>query len=425
MKRILVHINVAESGEYDIFKKPNIEQLKKYVREHDNQCPNWGNKLWFQGLISVIESEGSRIDYYEYNMSKDYINDNYDLIVAPMANVFSVHYKDLLESLTQKFEGIKIPVYVVACGVQADSYDDLDMLCDVLREPATKFIKSVYNTGGEFALRGYFTKEFFEKLGFRSAVVTGCPSMYQLGENLQVNKLDIGRQELKPMLNGEITKYAKLCVDFPNAEFFDQQAFYRQLYDEEYFTNREIKEIIQNLIKVYGLETVKWLSDERIKLFFDMNLWQQYICWNEFNLSFGNRIHGSIMPVLSGVPAVLNACDSRTREMAEFFEMPCILGNDYQKYHDLYEIYEWMDYSSFNRNFKKKFEAYEKFLRDVGIVEKVNQNNRFFYPIQCEQYDLTNESELHEMKKILQKNSCYYKNYDRMLKMVRKLRGNF
>lgn len=64
----------------------------------------------------------------------------------------------------RSFLRFKIPVYVIACGVQAGSYDELESLCDSIREPATRFISTIYRTGGEFALRGYFTKEFLTDL---------------------------------------------------------------------------------------------------------------------------------------------------------------------------------------------------------------------------------------------------------------------
>lgn len=51
-----------------------------------------------------------------------------------------------------------------------------------------RFISTIYKTGGQFALRGWFTAEFFKKLGFDNPAVVGCPSLYQLGRNLKITK---------------------------------------------------------------------------------------------------------------------------------------------------------------------------------------------------------------------------------------------
>ena len=43
-------------------------------------------------------------------------------------------------------------------------------------------------------------------------------------------------------------------------------------------------------------------------------------------------------------------------------------------------MYEWYcetDYSTFNANFSKKFDDFEKFLQKCGLVKKINQNNPF------------------------------------------------
>ena len=53
-----------------------------------------------------------------------------------------------MKARTEKVKQIKIPVFVIACGVQAKSYDEIDELVNSTKEPAIEFIKSVYNTEG-------------------------------------------------------------------------------------------------------------------------------------------------------------------------------------------------------------------------------------------------------------------------------------
>lgn len=421
MRKILIHINIVEYGEYDIFHSTNYEALYNVIcSKRKGDCPNFGNRLWFQGLISEIQSRENIIDYYDYSMTKEYINENYDLIIAPMANIFSVNYSELLESLAEKFTDIKIPVYVIACGIQAKSYTDLGMLCKVLHGPATRFIDTIYKTGGEFALRGYFTKEFFDRLGFSSAVVTGCPSLYQIGKNIKIQK---GKKDikLKPLINGNLMDYNKVVDVYSDVEFFDQHQFYHELYDTKFASQGCDFSTLKQFVKKYGLEELKWLCENKIKLIPDMNDWRAYLIYKEFNFSFGKRIHGTIMPILAGIPAVLDVCDSRTREMAEFFDIPYLLPGEYKKYNSLDEIYEWMDYDKFNKTFAKKYDAFELFLRKCGIVENINQNNMFFSDNVDINIHSVNDLYWEKMRELLNEKKLMIFLYDKLIKLKRSL----
>jgi hypothetical protein len=95
-----------------------------------------------------------------------------------------------------------------------------------------RFIKSIYATGGEFCLRGYYSKEFFDKLGFHDAVVTGCPSLFQRGKDLKVEYEKITKDQLKPALNGDFELCKKPLKDYYSGAYFDQGKFYPVLYRE-------------------------------------------------------------------------------------------------------------------------------------------------------------------------------------------------
>lgn len=423
MNRILIHIPMVRHGEYDIFSEQNNAGLLRYVNEKcSGVCPNLGNRLWFQGLISEIDSPDNHLEYFSPSMSKDYINSNFDFIIAPMANIFAMAFQSLLDSLAERFRGIKIPVYVIACGVQADSYDQLDSLCKNLKTSATGFISSVYNTGGEFALRGYFTKEFFERLGFSSAVVTGCPSMYQLGRNLRIPEEKVSQSRFRPLLNGNPRDYPDLMRRYENAEFFDQSVYFQELWDTNCFVNyADEAQCLKQLIKKYGFDTASYILSDRIKLIPGMNHWREYLIHEKFTLSYGSRIHGSIMPILAGIPAILESRDARTREMADFFKIPCVAPDAYKRYDSLYELYCDMDYSAFNDGFGARFDAYQDFLQRYGIVEHINTHNRFFRPLEDVPPVSVNRERRAELCNALERQRAYWIGYDRLIGLKRKI----
>ena len=380
MSRILIWKQTAPGCEYDIFTPTDYSSLYSHVQTRWNGvCKNWGNRLWFQGIYSAIDIGENEYDFITDEIDIDRINSSYDLILLPMANIFFHGFLDSMRLLTEIFEKIRIPTYVVVCGVQADSYDDLDCVIDSIGRDSARFIRAIYNTGGEFALRGYFTKEFFRRLGFSSAVVTGCPSLYQFGPDFQIGTKKVAPEKLNPVFNGHVKSVEKLMKAYPNSVFVDQDEYFRPLYQPDYLGECGLKFQL-DFLNSYGKEAAKFLGEGRILMIADMNDWWNYLQDQDFNYSFGSRIHGTIMSILSGIPSTIVTQDSRTREMAEFFEIPSVLSDKKHSYaqEEMLVAYQEMDYTAFNAGYRHRFETYEKFLVNHGIVSEVNTNNKFF-----------------------------------------------
>jgi hypothetical protein len=404
--RILIFYPPNKLGMSD-FRPTDYTTLAERARkELDGKIPNFGNKVWLQGIISAISVSRNAYEYGYDDLTPDYINNNFDCVLLPLANCFYKGWIKYLEKRTSYIEKIKIPVYVIACGIQADSYDEIDGLVEDLKTPATKFIKSVYDTGGEFALRGYFTEEFFYRLGFKDAVVTGCPSLFQMGRDLSISNDKASKSDFTAAINGTF----KLPITRKNIKIVDfvcQDKYGKFLYDPEYIKNNPftLRRILK-YVKRGDYDFVQALADNRIKLFADTQQWMSYYVQNDVNFSFGSRIHGTIMPILSGVPSLCYTMDARTREMTEFFDIPHIKPSEDLKNKDLYDWYLETDYSKFNENYPKKFDAYESFLRKCGLVEHINQEN-IFMSRDKDDVDMpviVNRSEIDEISKLIKKN---------------------
>lgn len=104
--------------------------------------------------------------------------------------------------------------------------------------------------------------------------------------------------------------------------FIDQDAFWQELYAVRRGNPDFRKELAFycNSDSYYA----KLLGEDRIRLIPDMYNWSKFLQKSGFDYSFGSRIHGTIMAILSGIPATIVAIDSRTQEMAEFFDIPLV-----------------------------------------------------------------------------------------------------
>ena len=209
MRKILIYKNTNIDLECNInthYTNKEIPSLyKKYYINHE---PNTGNKVWFQGIVSEVSTPENEIYFLTDDMSVDFINKNFDLIIYPMANIFGVKYNDALYKISETFDRIKIPSYIISCGVQARNESEIDNILNVISESSKRFIASIYNTGGQFALRGNITNLFFNKLGFSNAAVVGCPSLYQKGRTIIIDTTNkVTFDDFKAVLNGNISGY--------------------------------------------------------------------------------------------------------------------------------------------------------------------------------------------------------------------------
>ena len=375
LRQVLIWKIRSPGSEYDIDR--GIDCRDQYVKTIQNGNFNIGNRLWLQGLMSVIDTGENQYVYRTPEMSADEINDQFDFIILPEANLLSERYQGSMKEYIAAFSRIKIPVYIIACGAEAPSFEALDDLVKNIGDVSSRFIETIYNTGGEFALRGEFTKALFDRLGFSGAVVTGCTSLYQMGRAFHVPGVN-QNEDIRPIFNGRISTVQALMKAWPQSEHMDQEAFLHALYMPK-GNKLKYKDLLA-LYRRHGLYATELLRDDRIRLVPDMYNWHTYMAHSNANYSFGTRIHGNIMAIMSGIPATVVAIDSRTREMAEFFNLPYIIhkrGHSYSP-EELQACYTEADYSKFNETFSTKYDAFAKFLIDHQIVSHLNEENAYF-----------------------------------------------
>lgn len=416
MKKILLYVNK------EVFEPTDYHRLPHNFAFYGG---NTGNLLFYQACRQYILNSGIEFDYYDNKMSPQYINENYSRIIFPTANLLSANKNTRrgMNNYTQKFQQSKIPVYVLGIGAQAPNFEALPKLYSAIKNDATDFIKTIYNTGGQFSLRGYFTEELFHKLGFKEAVVTGCPSLYQQGRNLQVSSTKVNETEFKPLLNGTIEylcspEIRQIFTSYPQCEYVDQDQFLEILYHKKQpqFDNKTIAGLLKN----YSFTGLKLVTENRVKLIADFPVWKKYIQENNFNFSFGQRIHGNIISILSNVPAIVHQHDSRTRELAEFFEIPTLAKLPGNK--TLYEIYQETDYSNFNHHFAAKYDNFSSFLNKFNILPNISQQTEISCNEDYPQPLILNAKYIAELKKQLP-NEKQLSKFFRIKKATYKLLG--
>jgi hypothetical protein len=107
------------------------------------------------------------------------------------------------------------------------------------------------------------------------------------------------------------------------------------------------------------------VAEKRTRFFVDAQPWLDHLA--EFEFSFGTRIHGNMAGLIAGVPSYVLAHDSRTLELARYFDIPHRTMREDDGVTDAADLYEEADYSAFNAGHSERFERFAGFLSSHGL----------------------------------------------------------
>lgn len=369
--KILIWGELKLGGPYDVFRRLDYKNIfSELIDNCKANMLNIGNKVWIQGLISELTTEENELYFYDPQEDWDVINNKYDKIIYSAANLFCKSYINVIDNVTEIFKNSKIPIYVISVGTQAPSYDMLDQVVEETKSSVFKFMECIYSTGGEIACRGYFTKEYLDKIARNTAEVVGCPSLYQNGGNLFITK---SIKYNRTLFNGNVPFSKGIYKKNPSSVYIDQDRYLRYKYD---LSEDNEEQYVREIISTVGYKNTRLFLDGRIEVFYDIPEWRNYILKEGFDFSVGSRIHGNIVSLLSGIPAAIFPVDSRVREMAEFYHIPMVKNiNDY---YDINKLYEYIEYDDFNKNYPVIYDNYQNFLKKCGLIKKINEDNIFW-----------------------------------------------
>jgi hypothetical protein len=292
---------------------------------YDSFGKNTGNYMFTQAMYRQLDGD---VKHIGFNFNPSYVNANFDHVVIPAANWLNAGAD--WDWLTDLIEKLEIPVTVIGIGLQAET-TDLERV--KVSDSAIRFIRTLGQKSPFVSTRGNFTRDWLNSIGVKNAVTTGCPSLYM--------RLDVPLPAVADRSGFVIqsTRYA-MVPRFLQATGINRQLFrlageldawmiYQSEMEELQYlacsaiANETADVFESSLPQLYAKQTRDALVDyleRRGKVFFDIDAWAGFV--QQTHGVLGTRLHGTIVSLNAGIPALLVPHDSRTSEVAQFAELP-------------------------------------------------------------------------------------------------------
>jgi len=333
---------------------------------------NTGNYMFTQAVYRQIDADMVHIGF---SYSPEAANRELDHILIPAANWLNSRAN--WDSLADIVERTEVPITMIGVGVQS-STTDIDKAG--VSNSAVRLIKAVARKSRFISVRGNFTRDWLRHIGVHNVITTGCPSLYMRLVNC-VRSQDAAGIVLQSTRYGPTESFiARNDVNrliYGLAGKLDTHMIYQSEIEEldylVYGTRAQKIELplAQYLPVLYGLKDMDALLDylgRKGRVFFDLDAWAMFLRSTHGLIS--TRLHGSIIALNAGVPAILVPHDSRTSELAEFARIPTLdqsLIKGDMTTQQLERFISHADTDKYYETRRKNAQIYVDFLSDCGL----------------------------------------------------------
>lgn len=350
---------------YGVPSKIIDEKNKPLKIKYNQSGRNSGNLFIGASLIRHIPAPwaertiGSSIDIGA-------LHENCDMIIIPASNFFK-EGPDFSNAI-QFLEKTKLPIITVGLGAQANSFNEK---INITKENLL-FFELLADRCETIGVRGYFTAECMNNIGIKNIDVIGCPSyFYNATPNFKIkrkNEIDETKVAINFVRKKELSHLISLAIP-NNTPIIFQNELFELRFDQDQGISR--KELLEHPF----FDTYRNLPDDNdvifdyisknMQIYFDINLWMNTL--KKFDFVVGPRLHGNMIALQSGVPALWIQHDSRTTEISDFLNLPAIRVQDLNNFQSFKELYEIADYENFEDTYGALFTNYVSFLEKNGI----------------------------------------------------------
>lgn len=337
---------------------------------------NTGDVLVYDAMLKALAYDQiTNVQFAHAADEKLWPKDDYDATVIRGSNYLTETVD--IGNVIPLLKKLKGPIVPVGVGAQAAKYKKLE-----LPKGSVEAWKIIADKCESIGVRGVYSAEVFNDIGIKNIRIIGCPSFYRnLRPSIEIKPLDPANARVGLTLNKYLSAdYASNATKTNRMQRALIQAvakrsanrLYSQGEREEtlaiFETGEAKQKHIQSILHKYHLEgdkDVEALVSDRMQAFFDVDEWAADARDN-VDVLVGFRLHGNVIGLHQGIPAVFFTYDSRIRELSTLFAIPSVEIEDYLPI-NLERIFESADFSKVQHVYRLNYAEYYRFLTENGL----------------------------------------------------------
>lgn len=338
---------------------------------HDLVGGNSGNLAFHFAISKQIENIFCSLPW---SSSLDEINKMAGVGVLPCANQLGPHAD--YGRMGEKLEGVSANLVAIGLGAQAGT----DGKIPEVPEGTLRWVKAIsdksVSDAPNITVRGPFTLEVLKHYGLADkAIVMGCPTLFinptnTLGDQI-FKRFDHPRRIAVASGHYKWTHLSKLEASLANLVTTTNGVYISQSplemlklsrNEDASLSQEDLDECRRYACPHMNLtEFSSWVK-HFARVFYNIPAWMEYL--RNFDFVVGTRIHGIMMAIQAGIPALCIVHDSRTLELCETMMIPHVHASKVINgfHRDDIEKYFVFDAAAFDENRSILANRYYKFL---------------------------------------------------------------
>ena len=253
------------------------------------------------------------------------------------ANQLGAHFT--ADQWAERFEQLTVKLVIIGLGAQSNISGATPDVPQSVLNWVRRVVERAPGEGPNLGVRGQFTMKVLHAYGLDDyAEVIGCPSLFinpdpglgrAIAANLQKPRriaVVAGHEEWHDLARIEAS--LGHLVSQTGGSYIGQHGLNMMK-----LTRGEAGDLAEKDLEALGNyvcpdmnlgEFIRW-SRIHGKIFFDVSDWMDY--YKGFDFVIGTRIHGTMLALQAGIPALCIAHDSRTLELCETMKMPHVTAD--------------------------------------------------------------------------------------------------
>lgn len=303
-----------------------------------------------------------------------------DIAVLPCANQVGKHADQ--GSRANLISQLDIPVVAVGLGAQSRTEAEIPVVPDGTLRWLREIRARAHSSRPNISVRGEYSRRVLEHAGIHNVEVLGCPSLFinpspGLGREIAARNASAGFEVTVAAGNPQRSSYAPVEKRLIELSLRTGGAYVVQ-HPLPFVkaARRELADIPAPWMK----KLHDFCGDDRAAgqfplppnstVYFDVDVWMERLRQSDFVV--GMRIHGVMLAIQAGVPALCVTHDTRTSELCKTMKLPHVSANEILaagfRPEDLKRIFEeQFDAVEFDNNRLALALQYQRFLVGAGL----------------------------------------------------------